>query len=401
MDAPTVSFVISTHNRRDVLLSTIEQLHACGLAREMFEIIVVDNASADRTPDVLAARHPEVHLIRLTTNRGPCAKNHGVEAARGQFVVFLDDDSFPQPGSIARMLEHFRRQRHLGAAVFRVELSDGSRECSAYPDVFIGCGTGFRREALLAVGGLPSDFFMQAEEYDLSLRLMAAGWEIRSFDDLLVSHLKTPAARRHWRTMRLDVRNNMTVALRYLPRDWGRAFASDWMRRYWHIAASKGQRLAFLMGYFEGCLRSLKWNFRRPVSLEVFERFARVHQIRAELATAKRVHRLQTILLVDYGKNILPYWLAARRCGLKIVAVADNKLAGRCSYRGIPVVNDWVARRLDFDAVIISNASPVHAGQRAVEWREIDNRPVIDLLGSQQGADAAAAHQRKQTGLAA
>ena len=87
---------------------------------------------------------------------------------RGKYVVFLDDDSFPLPGSVPRMVRHFQADPMLGAAVFTVTLPDGSRECSAYPDVFIGCGTGFRRRALEQAGGLPEDFFMQAEEYDLS-----------------------------------------------------------------------------------------------------------------------------------------------------------------------------------------------------------------------------------------
>jgi GT2 family glycosyltransferase len=397
MDGPIVSFVISTYNRRDVLLHTLRQLGGCGVAREAFEILVIDNASTDRTGDVIEAQFPDVRLVRLGRNHGSCAKNIGIQLARGRFVVFLDDDSYPQPGSILRMLEHFRRQPSLGAAVFQVELSDGSRECSAYPDVFIGCGTGFRREALLEVGGLPDDFFMQAEEYDLSLRLLEAGWEIRSFEDLRVSHLKTPAARRHWRTMRLDVRNNLSIALRYLPRDWGRAFALDWTRRYWQIASSKHQRLAFLLGYAEGMIRSLRRGQRTPVGADVFERFARVRQIRAALVRAKRQHNLRSVLLVDYGKNILPYWLAAKKCGLEIVAVADNKLAGRCRYRGIAVVNDWVARRLEFDAVIISNCSPVHAAARAEIWRQIDDRPVLDLLRPAP----LGVRQRKQTGLAA
>ena len=46
------------------------------------------------------------------------------------------------------MVEHFEAMPSLGAAVFTVTLPDGSRECSAYPDVFIGCGVGFRRAAL-------------------------------------------------------------------------------------------------------------------------------------------------------------------------------------------------------------------------------------------------------------
>jgi GT2 family glycosyltransferase len=400
MNAPTVSFVISTYNRRDVLLHTLDEIGRCGLVRGSYEIIVIDNASVDRTTEAVITHHQDVRLIRAGTNRGSCAKNAGIRAARGEYVVFLDDDSYPQPGSVARMVEHFRRQPSLGAAVFRVELSDGSRECSAYPNVFIGCGTGFRRSALIETGGLPNDFFMQAEEYDLSLRLMSSGWDIRTFDDLIVSHLKTPAARRHWRTMRLDVRNNLVVALKYLPRDWGRAFAMDWSRRYYRIAASKRQRLAFALGYAEGMIRSLASGVRSPVSADVFERFARIRQIRAELRYAKREHGLKSVLLVDYGKNILPYWLAAKKLGLNIVAVADNKLAGACAYRGIPIVNDWVARRLEFDAIIISNSSPVHAQQRAAAWRQIDNRPVIDLLRPHRSISQPL-QLGKQTGLAA
>jgi len=73
------------------------------------------------------------------------------------------------------MMKHFDANPRLGAAVFTITLPDGSRECSAYPNVFIGCGTGFRRTALEQVGGLPADFFMQAEEYDLSLAVGRGG----------------------------------------------------------------------------------------------------------------------------------------------------------------------------------------------------------------------------------
>lgn len=119
---------------------------------------MVDNASDDRTVQAVREQFPSVILLPQPRNRGPCAKNIGLRAARGEFVVFLDDDSFPQRDSVRRMIEHFQNDPDLGAAVFTVTLPDGSRECSAYPDVCIGCGTGFRRRALLdAAGSHPKD----------------------------------------------------------------------------------------------------------------------------------------------------------------------------------------------------------------------------------------------------
>ncbi len=381
----TVSFVISTRNRRDELLHTLGEIRQCGLSREAYEIIVVDNDSTDGTADSVTIAFPEARVIRLLVNRGSCAKNAAIARSRGRFVVFLDDDSYPRPGSISRMIAHFDREPDLGAAVFTVELPDLSRECSAYPDIFIGCGTGFRSRALAHVGGLPDDFFMQAEEYDLSLRLIDAGWRVRAFDDLNVSHLKSPTARRSSRTMRLDVRNNLMLATRYFPREWIGPFIGDWLSRYYRIAAKKRQRTAFVRGAIQGMVATMRADHRRPISRDAFEHFTRIRQIESRMAEARRGFDLQSVLFVDIGKNILPYWMAAKKLGIKVVAIADSRLAAErhrnfATYRGVPIVNDDEARSFAFDAVVISNNSPVHATMRRDFWRGFDGRPVIDLF---------------------
>ncbi len=197
-----------------------------GCRQGRYEIIVVDNASGDGTAAAVAAAFPAVRVLRQDANRGPCAKNAGIAVARGEVVMFLDDDSFPADADcVPRMLAHFAADARLGAAVCTVTLPDASRECSAYPSVFIGCGTGFRVAALRQAGGLPDDFFMAAEEYDLSLRLLDAGWSIRRFDDLRVTHRKTPAARMPERVAELDVRNNLLLIARYFPGEWVVPFA--------------------------------------------------------------------------------------------------------------------------------------------------------------------------------
>jgi glycosyltransferase involved in cell wall biosynthesis len=323
---------------------------------------------------------PGVRLFEMERNRGAVARNIGLSQARGQFVLLLDDDSYPQPGSIARMIEHFRRSPSLGAAVFQVELSDGSRECSAYPDVFIGCGTAFRRRALDKVGLLPEDFFMQAEEYDLSLRLIEGGWHVRRFPDLHVLHMKTPQARRPNEVMRLDVRNNLLLIARRFPWRWMIPYGIDWMRRYWWIAQANGQNAEFRRGLLEGLLQAA-CTPRGAISQRTFETFARVQETEQRMREVKARMKLRTVILIDCGKNLTAYWLAARACGLRVLAIADSRLAaaGR-RYRNIPIVDDESARRMIFDAAIVANLSPVHAGRRRAQWRRWHERPVIDLF---------------------
>ena len=381
--APLVTFLISTRNRRDVLLGTLAELAMLDPWCEVLtETVVVDNASTDGTAAAIAAAVPDVRVVRLNRNRGACGKNAGLPLAAGEFVVFLDDDSYPDLDSVVRLVEHFEADERLGAAVFTVTLPDGSQECSAYPNVAIGCGTAFRRSALEQVGGLPTDFFMAAEEYDLSLRLLDAGWDVRRFDDLHVRHLKTPNSRFPTRISRLDARNNLMLATRYLPRKWVVPFAVDWARRYWWIAAAKGpgHRRATALGLAQGLLRSLRPGHRRPIGLAAFERFSRMIDIRRRLHQATRAAGARSIVLVDVGKNILPFFLAAEALGLRVVAIADPRLAlkGR-RYRGVSVVPDLAAAGVSFDAAVIANLSPVHAAARAQRWRALQRRPVIDL----------------------
>lgn len=384
---PQVSFILSTRNRCSVLLETLAQIQHCGLAESDFDIHVVDNASTDQTPQRVQSRFPRVKVIRLKQNRGAVAKNVALSQALGRFVVFLDDDSYPLPGSVLRMIRHFESDAKLGAATFTITLPDGRQECSAYPNVFIGCGVGFRRRALRAVGGLPDDFFMQAEEYDLSLRMMDAGYTVRTFKDLHVTHLKTPKARVSSRTFRLDVRNNFYLIVRRFPVEFVSSVGWDWIKRYFWIASSRNLKGVFWQGLIEGILRSLIRPCREPVSTETFERFIKTDLIRSRLETAF-MHELgiqslrgRKVLLVDCGKGIYGYWKTCQDLGLRIVGIADEQLHHPSRrYRGIRLVNDETGRSMCYDAVVISNLSPVHAQKRRDQWRLTQDRPVIDVL---------------------
>ena len=377
---PRVSFVIATYNRRDVFLRTLRRVQACGLPMSEFETLVVDNASSDGTTDAVVRTFPKVRVIRLQSNQGPCAKNAALRRASGEYVVFLDDDSFPQPGSISRLISHFQSNPNLGAAVFTINLPDGSRECSAYPDVCIGCGTGFRRKALEEAGGLPEDFFMAAEEYDLSLRLLGAGWQVQTFDDLQVMHLKSSVSRFPGRVVRLDARNNAILAMRYFPERWRTRYVSAWLQRYQLMAGVNGNTKAFLLGASEGILRGMQVE-HTPIGTAAFERFSRVEQIYQGMAKAASIGNWRRVLMVDLGKNFIAWHDAAERLGLEIVGIADQRLGGRgLDYRGIPLLNDEQAMTCGFNAAVISNLSPVHSAERLWQWKRRVGEAAVDLV---------------------
>ena len=127
-----VSYVIVTRNRRDTLLRTIARLQANpDLPRQQWELIVVDNASEDDTAEAVVSHHHGAHVIRLQENEGVPARNHALPVVKGRYVVFLDDDSYPLPGAMAKALTYLARRPKVAALVARVVLPDGSFEAPA------------------------------------------------------------------------------------------------------------------------------------------------------------------------------------------------------------------------------------------------------------------------------
>ncbi len=379
MPHAAVTFVLATHNRGAVVLDTLANLAKVNAAGPDSEVVVVDNASSDGAADEIARCHPAVRLVRRSDNRGSCAKAFGVEAARGEFIVFLDDDSCPRPGSIGRMIEHFRADSRLAAAGFSVHLPDGRMESAALPDVFVGCGVSFRAATLRAVGGLDAGFFMQAEEYDLAFRLVAAGHRIAVFDDLHVDHLKSPSARCSARTSFYDTRNNLIVAARYLPAPYERIYRRDWLQRYRWIAQNEGMESAFWRGAALGLMRRDRERRRfcaQRLNDAAFDRLFRVGEIddRMKSLAERGVRR---IALVSLGKNVYPFVAAARAHGIAIAAIVDDRFArpGR-RYRGVPLVPAGALRRIDIDRLVVADTGPAHAAAARDRLGAVSNRPI-------------------------
>ena len=171
---PLVSIVIPTFNREAWLRGAIQSVLAQDYPR--LELIVVDDGSTDRTPDLLAELARGNLRRRLRHLRQPnagqaAALNRGNERARGSVIGYLSDDDLLAPGAVARLTAELVADPSAVAAypAYRVIDSDGRVEDTVEPieyspteairlhDTIVGPGALVRRDALEAAGGWDSD----------------------------------------------------------------------------------------------------------------------------------------------------------------------------------------------------------------------------------------------------
>ena len=107
---PPISVAICTRDRADELQPCVEALVAHGASADGCEVLIVDNGSSDKTPQLAAAfaqRHPGVRVVHEDTP-GLCrARDAGAAAARTPVVVYIDDDARPGPGWVEALRDAF------------------------------------------------------------------------------------------------------------------------------------------------------------------------------------------------------------------------------------------------------------------------------------------------------
>lgn len=102
-----MSVVMPTHQRRDLLEQVIEKLAVQTIAPDSYEIIVVVDGSTDGTMEMLQRLEVPCGLRPIYQEQsGPSvARNHGARLAKGEVILFLDDDILAEPGMLQRHLE--------------------------------------------------------------------------------------------------------------------------------------------------------------------------------------------------------------------------------------------------------------------------------------------------------
>ena len=209
-----ISAVVVNWNGEHYLPACLDALGRLDLQ----EILVVDNASTDGSLALLASRYPAVRVVQVGENAGPArARNLGLEAAGGRWVLLLDNDVVV-PGGLLENLSAAARSSP-GVAVVqprsvfahdpeRVHYDGGElhyaglfslrnwyvplaqAEGSGWVPVggFVSLCALVDRHALLALGGFDSRYFILFEDLDLSHRLRLAGHTILCAEDVVVRH---------------------------------------------------------------------------------------------------------------------------------------------------------------------------------------------------------------------
>jgi glycosyltransferase involved in cell wall biosynthesis len=206
MSQPEYSVVVPAYQAAGVIGDCVRALNAQTVARERYEIIVADDGSTDET--ALAARQAGADRVLILTHRGPAAaRNAGIEAARGEIVLFTDADCQPAHDWIERMVQPFHdpdvtgvkgvyrtRQRALVARFVQLEYEDKYDKMRGEARIdFVDTYSAAYRRAVFEQGLGFDRHFPRAsgEDIEFSYRLARLGYKMVFAPDAAVFHRHT------------------------------------------------------------------------------------------------------------------------------------------------------------------------------------------------------------------
>lgn len=223
-----LSIIIVSWNAREYLLKCLESV-ILETADHLTEIIVVDNASTDGSPEMVKEYFPDVKLICNDANYGFAkANNIGIKQSSGRYLCFINSDIIVLKGSIDRMVVYIRQHPEVGMlgpktlnpdrtlqpscmgfptlwnifcralaldSLFPESKLFGGRLMAFWPhdtirtaEVLNGCFWMVRRDALDQVGLLDEYFFFYGEDIDWCKRFREVGWKVVFFPDAEAIH---------------------------------------------------------------------------------------------------------------------------------------------------------------------------------------------------------------------
>lgn len=209
MEKPLVTIVMLCWNRKDEVKTSLE--HIFEMDYPFFEVIVVDNNSTDGTAKMVMKEFPAARVVELNNNIGIAGWNEGFTVAKGEYILVLDDDSYPEKNSISIGVEVMHQNdkcgvvamnvKENGTGALRQKDSKGALQLS-----FVGCGALIRSSLLKQIGGFESLLFLYSHELEFSMRVYNHGCTIAYEDNAIVIHNRSKVHRKFDASVGRDLR---------------------------------------------------------------------------------------------------------------------------------------------------------------------------------------------------
>jgi GT2 family glycosyltransferase len=202
---PSVSLIVLNWNGREHLDDCLKSLAGLEYPAERLQLILCDNGSRDGSVDYVRSRFPEVEVVALDGNYGFAEGNNRAAAcASGEWLGFLNNDMYVEPGWLRQLLGPLRQQPQLvciasrianwnGSAIdfvggginfqghgFQVDHGKTTSQNDKPRRLLFACGGAMlvRRDAFLEIGGFDPDYFAFFEDVDLGWRLNLLGHDV-------------------------------------------------------------------------------------------------------------------------------------------------------------------------------------------------------------------------------
>jgi cellulose synthase/poly-beta-1,6-N-acetylglucosamine synthase-like glycosyltransferase len=239
---PTISVLIPARNEEFVIGRILQRMTELTYPKEKMEVIVIDDASTDRTgetAEMFAKEYDFIKVVHRSSEEGgkgkPDVLNNGLKHASGELIYCFDADYRPQRDILEKMTASFRDPK-VGAVQGRVtvlnepnslvtrlvalERTGGYRVDQFARDEldlisqFGGTVGGFRKSLIESLGGWDSD--MLAEDTDLTFKVYLAGFKIKYVNDADCYEEAVEDWRSYWRQRSRWAKGHMQCAFKHL-----------------------------------------------------------------------------------------------------------------------------------------------------------------------------------------
>ncbi len=172
-----VSIIIPTHNRKKIIEKCLKALNQQTYPPEKYEIIVIDDGSTDDTGEMIKKIDLKPELIyRYQNQTGPAgARNHGIELARGSFIIFIDDDIIVTSEFVQEHISMQKKNKKVivhGPVIYTNNLDNPTSEEMKITDfsrAFFATGNVSIRKEYLLKAGLFNEIFTEYGWEDLEM----------------------------------------------------------------------------------------------------------------------------------------------------------------------------------------------------------------------------------------